>query len=75
MHCSAILNSVSNRCCNGARGIFGYTLQPYTTNAFSLVTNELQPIAAVNGPALVAIAAWVDGVRLIDNIEWRPRVG
>ena len=33
----------------------------------------LEPLRAVRGPALVAVAARVGPVRLIDNFPWRPR--
>lgn len=32
---------------------------------------ELQPVIEVHGPALVALAAWVGGTRLIDNVSVR----
>ncbi|MEZ5352354.1 MAG: pantoate--beta-alanine ligase [Bryobacteraceae bacterium] len=31
---------------------------------------DLQPVAAIEGPVMIAIAAWVDGTRLIDNVTY-----
>jgi pantoate--beta-alanine ligase len=36
---------------------------------------ELQPVAAITGPALVAAALWVGRTRLIDNVVCRPSGG
>ncbi|HFB97695.1 MAG TPA: pantoate--beta-alanine ligase, partial [Bryobacterales bacterium] len=33
---------------------------------------EMQPVKVVAGPVRIAVAAWVDDTRLIDNILWRP---
>jgi pantoate--beta-alanine ligase len=33
----------------------------------------LEPVRAVNGRVLVAVAARVGPARLIDNFEWSPR--
>jgi pantoate--beta-alanine ligase len=35
---------------------------------------EMQPLANVEGPAIIAIAAWLGGVRLIDNVLFSPAV-
>jgi pantoate--beta-alanine ligase len=34
---------------------------------------EVQPVAEIRGPVLVAVAAWLSGTRLIDNVTVTPR--
>jgi pantoate--beta-alanine ligase len=34
---------------------------------------NLQPVASVSAPVMIATAAWVDGTRLIDNVVVEPR--
>lgn len=34
--------------------------------------DDMQPVARIGGPVRVAVAAWLEGVRLIDNVAARP---
>ena len=34
---------------------------------------EVQPVAEIRGPVLVAVAAWLGSTRLIDNVTATPQ--
>ncbi len=76
---SRYLAGVRERFAGGARdsqtllGDFAALLAPGRVDYVSIVdADELQPIDAVTGPALVAVAAFFGGVRLIDNTLLKP---
>jgi len=76
---SRYLGAVRDRFAAGERASAGLLAEPAAALApgrvdyVSLVdAEELQPVATVTRPALVAVAAFFGGVRLIDNCVLRP---
>jgi len=47
----------------GARLEYGEVVCPHS----------LEPVASISGPVQLAVAVWLDGVRLIDNVRIDPR--
>lgn len=75
---SRFLRAAAGRFAGGAReageivGEVGEALAPGRIDYVSLVdAEELQPVARVERPALLAVAAFFGGVRLIDNVVLR----
>ncbi len=54
-----------------AREIFA-TRSEVRIEYLEVVDAEMQPVAMVSGPALLAVAAWVGTTRLIDNMPLEP---